>query len=302
MTAMLHRLVADIASEIQIGLPAEWLPANDDVEALIDRLSKAGLLDIDELLDLFLRRADEQRVASALDAVSRQPASNLIQPFVSDQDAEVAAAAMAVLIGRGRRRDRYGRTIVELDDVPAQSARSLVYAVAAGFRESIPVHVPASEAERQLSDAAALVIRRQNASKALDAQMERLVFLLGEAGRLDDALIGRAIELGELNFLAHALGRRGGLHHSISFEELTSRDGRRAMMVLRFAECPRTVAAKLLATLGDFMGFASDSQTLDWFSAWTAEQLDAARTWLRLDLAFQNALRGVGHGNGHRAH
>src|SRR5688500_16935811 len=59
MTAMLHRLVADIASEIQIGLPAEWLPANDDVEALIDRLSKAGLLDIDELLDLFLRRADE---------------------------------------------------------------------------------------------------------------------------------------------------------------------------------------------------------------------------------------------------
>jgi hypothetical protein len=302
MTAMLHRLVADIASEIQLALPGDWLPANDDVEALIDRISKAGLLDLGDLLGLFLRRADEQRIAFALDAVSRPASANLIHPFVSDEQGGIAAAAMAVLMARGRRRDRYGRTIVELDDIPPQTAEPLVYAVAAGFRESIPVHLPAGRTERQLCDAATVLIRRQEPSRALDSQMEHLVSLLGDAGRLDDALIDKAIELGDLNFLAHALGRRASLHHDVSFDELMSCNARRAMMVLRLADCPRSTAAQLLATLGDFMGLGGDTQTLDAFSAWTAEQLEAARNWLQLEQAFQTALRGVGHGNGHRAH
>lgn len=302
MTAMLQRLVGDIASEIQVALPDDWLPANDDIEGLVDRISKVGLLDIEELMSLFLRRADEERVASALAALSRRPAVGLIQPFVSDQDAEVAAAAMAVLIARGRRRDRYGRPVVELDDVPPDSARALIYAVAAGLRERVPVHVPASRAERQLGEAAAVLVGRQEPSKALDGQMERFVALLGKAGRLDDGLIGKAIELADLSFLAHALALRAGLHHSSSFDELMSCDSRRAMMVLRLAGSPRATAAQLLGSLGDFIGLPGEAHSLDSFDAWTADQLDAARSWLQLDPGFQLALRSVGYGNGHRTH
>ena len=302
MTAMLHRLVADIASEIQLALPRDWLPANDDVEALTDRISRAGLLDIDGLLGLLLRRSDEQRVASALDAVSRQASSNLIHPFVSDADADIAAAAMAVLIARGRRRDRYGRTVVELDDIPPQGAQPLVFAVAAGFRESIPVHVPPAQAERNLCDAANLLIRQLDPARALDSQMEQFVSRLGEAGKIDDALIGKAMEIGDLSFLAHALASRAGLHHTTCFEELMSCDGRRAMLVLRLAGVSRRTAAQLIATLGDFIGLGGDAQTLDAFAAWTADQIDAAGNWLQLEPGFQAALRGVGHGNGHRTH
>lgn len=302
MTAMLHRLVADIASEIQIALPDDWLPANDDIEGLIGRISKAGLLDIEELLALLLRRADEERVTAALGTMSRQPTASLIQPFVSDPDADIAAAAMAVLIGRGRRRDRYGRSVVEIDDVSPGTAAALVYAVTAGLRERIPVHVPAREAERQLHSAATAVLAQQDPAKSLDGQIERFVSRLGEAGRLDDALIDKAVALGELTFLAHALGLRAGICHVLSFEELMSCNSRRVMMILRLAGCPRSTAAQLLATLGEFIGLIGDAQSLDAFDAWTIEQLDAARGWLQLDPRFQTALRGVGHGNGHRTH
>jgi hypothetical protein len=302
MTAMLQRLVADIASEIQIALPEDWLPANDDVEGLIDLVSRAGLLDIEELFALFLRRADEERVATAANATSRQPAPSLIQPFVSDRDAEIAAAAMAVLIGRGRRLDRYGRTIVELDDVPPDSARALVFAVAAGLRERIAPHISGSIADRRLCDAATGLVQRQDPSKGIDLLMGRLASLLQAAGRLDDRLIGKAIDLADINFLSHALAAQSGLHHRDSFDELMSGDSRRVMMVLRLADCPRGTAAQLLAALGDLIGLSGDAHHLGAFESWSVDQLDDARGWLHLDPSFQTALSSVGHGNGHRAH
>lgn len=302
MTAMLQRLVADVASEIQIALPEDWLPANDDVEGLIEGVSKAGLLDIEDLFALFLRRADEERVATAANAISRQPTPSLIQPFVSDRDPEIAASAMAVLIGRGRRLDRYGRTIVELDDVPPECARALVFAVAAGLRGRVPVHISGSIAERQLCEAATALVDRLDPSRGVDMQMDRFVSLLDAAGRLDDRLIGKAIELSDINCLSHALALRSGLHYSTSFDELMSCDSRRVMMVLRLAGCPRSAAAQLLAALGDVIGLSSEAHHLDAFDSWSIDQLDAARGWLHLDPVFRTALQGVGHGNGHRTH
>ena len=54
MTAMLNRLDEDIASELQVLLPQEWLPANEDPEEMIQRLWSAGLLDDQGLVALLL--------------------------------------------------------------------------------------------------------------------------------------------------------------------------------------------------------------------------------------------------------
>jgi len=300
ITAMLHRLVADIAAEIHAALPEDWLPANEDNEGLIERISKARLLDIEELMALFLRRADEERIAAACHARSPGAARSLIQPFVTDQDADVAAAAMAVLIARGRRRDRYGRAVVELDDVPPAAARSLIFAVAAGLREGLPVHIAAGEAEHRLYRATLTLIEKQDSSRSLDLQTQRLVARLGDAGRLDEELLGSAIELAEISFLAHALGHRAGLAAFTAFDELMSCDSRRVMTILRLAGVSRALAVHLLATLGDLIGLGSDAQGLDSFEASTDDQLDTVRSWLQFDFGFRAALRNLGHGNGHR--
>src|SRR3982751_3082861 len=53
MTAMLHCLVGDIASEIDAALPRGWTAANDDSDAaLIEALTAARLLDEPELVRL----------------------------------------------------------------------------------------------------------------------------------------------------------------------------------------------------------------------------------------------------------
>src|SRR5581483_8193028 len=57
MTAMLRCLVGDIAAEIRAGLPMAWAGANDE-DAVVDALTRAGLLDDAELVGLLLRRAD----------------------------------------------------------------------------------------------------------------------------------------------------------------------------------------------------------------------------------------------------
>ena len=83
MTAMLSDLVAVLADEIraQGGLAAGR--AGDDGEALFDRLRSSGLLDIPELVEVLLRRAEQERVAEAIrgrgrDGAPRIPTTGLL--------------------------------------------------------------------------------------------------------------------------------------------------------------------------------------------------------------------------------
>src|SRR3954447_724653 len=73
MTAMLHCLVGDIADELRAAIPdgALTAAANDDGNlALLETLSAARRLDRPALVRLLLRRADEERIATAARARS----------------------------------------------------------------------------------------------------------------------------------------------------------------------------------------------------------------------------------------
>ena len=69
MTAMLHGLILDIADELRAALPATSAVANDDDNSeLVTELSAAGLLDDPQLIELLLRRAGVEQIASAVKA------------------------------------------------------------------------------------------------------------------------------------------------------------------------------------------------------------------------------------------
>ncbi|QIK79766.1 DUF2336 domain-containing protein [Sphingomonas piscis] len=301
MTALLHRLVSDVATEIQAVLPRDWLPANEDHEGLVQRLKRAGLLDITELVELLLRRADEERVQSAAQLRDGGRARNLVQPLVADPQPEIAAAAMAALIARGRRRDRYGRAVIELDDLSAKAAAELVFAIAAGLRERLPVTVDAASAERQLGSAATERLGSHDDSRALDASTARLADALRHAARITDSLLDDAIQQGDIGLLSHLLAARARVDHRLIFQELTSCQNRRVLMLLRIAGVSRSVAATFLAQIGDLVGLPSAAASLEHFESWSDEQLHGVRTWWQLDDGFQRALSKLGNGNGHRA-
>lgn len=298
MTAMLHRLIEDMSAEIQARLPQEWLPANEDLGGLIDRLSQSGLLDIDALMSLLLRRADEERIFGAFNARPASRVASIIQPLVSSADADIAAAAMAVLIARGRRRNRYGQPTVELDDLPRDAAARLAHAVAAALCERKPVQVSNHYAERALCEAAKGLLARHDPSKSLDRLTVELVRLLDEGEQLDEGWIRLAIDNAEMSVLGHALARRSRIDSAAAAAELLSGDSRRVMILLRLADVPRALASHLLAVLGDLLGLATDLHALALFDSIAEDRIAGARSWLSLGLNFKSSLKALGHGHG----
>src|SRR5881398_2212739 len=154
MTAMLHCLVADVAASLRAQLANNRVAANDDADAaLIAQLTSAGLLDDPELMALLLRRADEERIATAARARSGRREARVLQGLVSHDHGAVAAAAMALILARGRRRDRFGQSLLAFDDLPERSAEHLLHAIAAGLRHDLAVARNPASADSELAQA-----------------------------------------------------------------------------------------------------------------------------------------------------
>ncbi len=209
MTAMLAELLGTIADEIRAALPANLVPANDeDSQQLLRELSSAGLLDQADLIALLLRRADEERIANAIRARSN-PRGGFLQALIADEDETISAAAMALILSRGRRRDRLGQPRIEFEDLPVSLARTLAYSVAAALRQHVP-GLAAKDGHLPFGKAAAVLVQSRAEAKAIDRLTSSLVKILNQAGLLDERLLEAAADEGDVAFLAHASGRAGG--------------------------------------------------------------------------------------------
>ena len=112
-----------------------WSAANDEGNlALIEQLSASRLLDDPGLMAMLLRRADEERIATAATARTGRREARVLQGLVSHDDGSVSAAAMALILARGRRRDRFGQCLVAFDDLHQATAEALVAVIAAALR------------------------------------------------------------------------------------------------------------------------------------------------------------------------
>src|SRR5690242_11763472 len=203
MTAMLHCLVGDVANAIRAALPSGRVAANDEGDAaLVEALTASGLLDEPGLMALLLRRADEERIATAARARSGRREARVLQGLVSHDYGAVAAAAMALILGRGRRRDRFGQCLIAFDDLSDESADILVHAVAAGLRRESAVGRSPSVADLELADASTRVLDHRDEERSIDALTTSLVHFLDEGGGLTDELILGAAHEGEVSFVA----------------------------------------------------------------------------------------------------
>src|SRR5437764_7816133 len=263
MTAMLHCLVGDIADEIRAVLPNAAVAANDEGNlAIVTVLQSAGLLDRLGLVQRLLRRADEERIATGARARIGRRDARVVQGLVSHGDGAVAAAAMALIIARGRRRDRFGQCLLHFDDLPRDEARILVQSIAAALRGELVKRAGTAESDRLLSNAGVQLSASHDPGSSLENLTGTLVRLLDEEGGLDDELIGAAGIEGEMNFVGHALARRSGISGETALDELLSGDSNRVMALLRMGAVGRETAAGLLAGIGDLIGIADAGQAI----------------------------------------
>ena len=300
MTAMLAELLEAIAEEIRAALPANFLPANDDdSQDLLRTLANAGLLDQVDLITLLLRRADEERIANAVRARSA-PRGGFLQALIAEDDDRISAAAMALILARGRRRDRLGQPRIEAEDLSDQLAKSLAYAVAASLRQSV-AGVAAKDGHVYFGNAASAFLNRRDSAKATERLTADLAKILNDTGRLQEQLLDSAAEEGDVGFLACALGERAGISGGAAWDYLADGEDGRLVLLLRLAGVSREFAARLLALLGDLVGITDLGTEIARFDAIGAEQAQSVREWLQLDPEYRAALRAMGGESGDRS-
>jgi hypothetical protein len=298
MTAMLHCLVGDISGEIRAALPAGWAGANDDEAAIVDALTHAGLLDDVELMALLLRRADEERIGSAARARSGRREARAVQGLVSYQDSAVSAAAMALILARGRRRDRFGQCLIGFNDLSPVTAQRLVHSISAALRRDVASVHGAAAGDAELSAAASRLLDKHEEARGVEALTAALIAVLDEAGGLSDELLLACAQEGEVGFLAQVIGRRAGISGTVAMDELLSGEPVRLMALLRVAAFSRELGAGLLASLGDLLGIDDPGSAIGHFDALTAEEISAAASWLSATPTYRIALEALGNRHG----
>jgi hypothetical protein len=298
MTAMLQALVGDIAGEIRGELPAGWTAANDDDAPIVEAITRAGLVDDPELMALLLRRADEERIGTATRARSGRREARVIQGLVSNEDGAVSAAAMALILARGRRRDRFGQSLIAFDDLPRASAERLVFSVAAALRGDLASTHGETAADAQLGRAAAASAEKHAEGRSIEALTNALIVLLDNVGGLSDELLLACAQEGEIAFLGQVLARRARIPAAVSMDELLSGSARRLMTLMRVAGSSRDLCAGLLASIGDLLGLDDLGAAIDFFDRMTADEVHAAETWLSAPRAYRAAVQVLGSQNG----
>ena len=296
MTAMLHCLIGDIAGEIRAALPVGWAGANDDDSAIVRALTGAGLLDDAELMAMLLRRADEERIGTAARARSGRREARAIQGLVSHHNGAVSAAAMALILARGRRRDRFGQCLLGFDDLSQETAARLVHAVAAAIRRHAASAAGAAAADTELAAAAHQLLDRHDAARSIESLTRAVVVLLDESGAMTDELLLACAQEGEVGFLAEVLGRRAGIHGMVALDELLSGKAQQLIALLRVAAFSRELSAGLLASLGDLLGIDDPGAAIALFDRMTAEEVKAAASWISAPSMYRAALEALGNG------
>jgi len=292
MTAMLHCLIGDIADEIRAALPSGVAAANDERNmALIETLTAARLLNREVLVRLLLRRADEERIATAAKARSGRREARVLQGLVSHHSGAISAAAMSLILARGRRRDRFGQCLLHFDDLPPAEAAELAQIVAAALRGDLQGLHGAGDRDRLLGSAVDELLARYDSANAIEELSAVLVDLLEDEGELTDELIVSAAMEGEMTFVAQALARRSSLSGEVATDELLSGSDQRVMTLLRIAGVRRELAAGLLAGIGDLLGVTDPGRAIAAFDSMSQTKIEESRNWLTADAVYRAAAR-----------
>jgi uncharacterized protein (DUF2336 family) len=296
---LLDKLVRTIEDELRTSLAETFAGeaalhaalASAHVQLAVPLLARSEALHDQELVTILLRRAEEHRIYRAASA-----ADDALQTLIADADAAVAAEAMAVLVGRSRRLDRFQEPVMARTELPAEVQHRLVWTVAAALRRyMVDQHnIDPAIADAALAPAAGALILGYDEGDTLEARSFRLAQRLGEAGRLDGAAFLAAITGGTLPLFLAALSVRTGLAYASVWDVLSDPARRGIVYLLRAAGIDRREAAAILIALDSAPDEAGLASAIDLFDVTNEAAARRALSLWSLDPAYRAALVRIG--------
>jgi uncharacterized protein (DUF2336 family) len=255
-STLLGQLVRSIEDVLRAAL-AERFADNDALCAALSSahvaiaqpmLERSGALRDADLGTILVRRVEEHRFYRAHGLGG---APDLILDLIRDADGAIAAQAMALLIARSRRFDRFQEPVMAETELPAEIQHRLIWLIAAALRQYIISQhgLAPGIVDAALSSAGAAMTSTYDESVGLEAQAMRLAALLDRTGRLDEALLLRALEEGGLSLFIAGISIRSGLDYHAGWEILSDPHGRGPALLLRAASVGRNIAAAILLIL-----------------------------------------------------
>jgi uncharacterized protein (DUF2336 family) len=254
--SLLARLVRTIEDELRATLADRFADeeavqaafASAHVEIAAPLFDGSHALEDRELVGLLLRRAEEHRIYRASGDRAEQ-----LRALIAARDAAVAADAMAVLVARSRRLDRFQEPVFARTELPAELQHRLVWTVAAALRAyMIEVHrVEPARADAALAEAAAGLIAGYDEGDSLEARCNRLARALLAAGRLDGGVIVTTLMEGTLPLFIAGLSAAAGIGYAAVWDILTDPAGGGPVFLLRASGLSRQQAAEALIALAE---------------------------------------------------
>ena len=251
---LLSRLIRSIEDALRVPL-AEHFAGHETVHAALSSahvpialpiLERAGALSDSDLGTVLVRRVEEHRFWKAY---GQGTGEDLLYALVRDADADLASEAMEMVIARSRRFDRFQEPVLGHVDLPAELQHKLVWLVAAALRHYLVQQHGLRAVDAAVEAAASAFVAQYDEGAGLEAAAVRLSRRLHTLGRLDGAILTRALSEGMLPLFIAGLGVRAGLDHAAAWEILSDPRGRGPALLLRAGTIERDDAAAILLLL-----------------------------------------------------
>ncbi len=262
---------------------------------VLARLTRAGLLRDEELMDELIARVRHDLIAASLpvDPAEADEASLLVR-LASVPDRVVASAASALLAAESRRRVANEEGIVGGSELPAELHHRLVWWVAATIRGDMPAST--HESDRAITSAAERSLAAHDEGERADAVAMRLAGAMDArpnelAAVLVEAIGDRRLSL-FVAVMAHALGIAFDQARAITLDP----EGDRLWLALRALDMDRPTIARIGLALSeadprrDIEAFAD---ALDAILAVGVEDARVSLAPLSLNRDFRLALRAL---------
>ncbi len=260
-----------------------------------DRLTRAGLLRDEDLMDELIARVRHDLVAAALPIEVTEPdEASLLVRLAGVPDSIVASAASALLAAESRRRAANENGTAVGTDLPAELHHRLVWWIAAAVRTGLKTSSPASD--RAITDAAQRCLAAHDEGERPDAVAMRLAAALDArpnelAAVLVEAIGDRRLSL-FVAVLANAIGVAFDQVRAITLEP----EGDRLWLALRAIDLDRSSIARIALALAeadprrDIEAFAD---ALDTIIAIPVAEARTSLAPLALHCDFRMALRAL---------
>ncbi len=262
---------------------------------VLHRLTQAGLLRDEDLMDELVARVRHDLIAASLPVEVAEPdEASLLVRLAGVPDSVVASAASALLAAESRRRVANEQGAVGGSELPAELHHRLVWWVAAAIRDAL--RTTTRETDRAIADAAQRSLAAHDEGERRDAVATRLATALDArpnelAAVLVESIGDRRLSL-FVAVLAHALGIAFDQARSITLEP----EGDRLWLALRALDMDRPTIAKIGLALSeadprrDIEAFAD---ALDAIVSIGVEDARASIAPLALNRDFRMALRAL---------